>query len=76
MPAGRDDAWAGSGGEEPPYDPEFDPPVRVTRCVEAHVGFDPGDEPVDDDDPGSRQTSEQQALDLLRDSLGAERISE
>jgi DNA polymerase-3 subunit gamma/tau len=41
------------------------------------LGFDPGDEPVDDDSaPVVRQTTEQQALELLRDALGAERISE
>jgi DNA polymerase-3 subunit gamma/tau len=41
-----------------------------------HVGFDPGDEPIDDDDPAAadRPTSEQQAIDLLRDALGAEKI--
>jgi DNA polymerase-3 subunit gamma/tau len=71
--SGGDDAWAGATGEEPPYDPEFDPPVPGSA---SHLGFDPGDEPVDDDAQGSadRPTSEQQALDLLRDALGAEKI--
>jgi DNA polymerase-3 subunit gamma/tau len=41
------------------------------------LGFDPGDEPLDDvDDATARQTSEQQALDLLRQTLGAEKIGE
>ncbi len=66
-----DEAW--SGNEEPPYDPEFDGPIPSA----GHVGFDPGDEPDDDADAETvRQTSEQQALDLLRDALGAEKIAE
>jgi DNA polymerase III subunit gamma/tau len=41
------------------------------------VGFDPGDEPLDDDAGAAvRQTSEQQALHLLQEHLGAEKISE
>jgi DNA polymerase III subunit gamma/tau len=68
----KDDTWPDSN-EEPPYDPEFDGPVASA----AHVGFDPGDEPDDDaDSEAVRQTSEQQALDLLRDALGAEKIAE
>jgi DNA polymerase-3 subunit gamma/tau len=41
-------------------------------------GFDPGDEPLDDviDEKTARQSSEQQAVQLLRDALGAEKISE
>jgi DNA polymerase-3 subunit gamma/tau len=67
-----DDSWS-DGNEEPPYDPEFDGPITPA----GHVGFDPGDEPDDDADAGTvRQTSEQQALDLLRDALGAEKIAE
>jgi DNA polymerase-3 subunit gamma/tau len=68
----RDDTWPDSN-EEPPYDPEFDGPVASA----AHIGFDPGDEPDDDADSETvRQTSEQQALDLLREALGAEKIAE
>jgi hypothetical protein len=54
-------------GEEPPYDPEYDPAVP---------GFDPGDEADDDADGGSvvRESSEEQALRLLAEQLGAERI--
>jgi DNA polymerase-3 subunit gamma/tau len=49
--------------EEPPPDPEYE-------------GFDPGDEPLDDivDEQTARQTSEEQALQLLRQTLGAEKI--
>jgi DNA polymerase-3 subunit gamma/tau len=71
--AGLGDVASWSGDEEPPYDPEFDGPVRATD----HIGFDPGDEPDDDADSGAvRATSEQQALDLLRQTLGAEKIDE
>jgi DNA polymerase III subunit gamma/tau len=82
-PAGRktDDSWAGTG-DEPPWDPEFDGPVgrpdagRAAADVQ-YVGFDPGDEPIDDEtDPANRQTTEQQAFDLLREALGAEKIGE
>ncbi len=67
-----EDSWAGTG-DEPPWDPEFDGPVTPT----VHVGFDPGDEPLDDEtDLATRPTTEQQALDLLRDALGAEKINE
>ncbi|MEH1013673.1 DNA polymerase III subunit gamma and tau [Micromonospora sp. CPCC 206060] len=69
--------WAG----EPPYDPEYDGPPRATAAaapVPAYEGFDPGDEPLDDviDEKTARQSSEQQAIQLLRDALGAERITE
>ena len=67
-----DETWS-DGNEEPPYDPEFDGPITSA----GHVGFDPGDEPDDDANAETvRQTSEQQALDLLRDALGAEKIAE
>ena len=61
-----DGAWAdGTSLDEPPFDPEFD-------------GFDPGDEPLDDviDEQTARQSSEQQALQLLQETLGAEKIGE
>jgi DNA polymerase-3 subunit gamma/tau len=65
---------AGSSDEEPPYDPDYDAPVRDPRAYE---GFDPGDEPLDDvDEQAARQTSEQQALQLLQQALGAEKIGE
>ena len=61
--------------DEPPYDPEYDAPVRP---VAVHEGFDPGDEPLDDvvDESTARETSEQQALRLLQQTLGAEKIGE
>jgi DNA polymerase-3 subunit gamma/tau len=60
---------------EPPYDPDYDPPVRDSAGYE---GFDPGDEPLDDviDAQTARQSSEQQALHLLAQTLGAEKIGE
>jgi DNA polymerase-3 subunit gamma/tau len=70
--APTDDAWS-NGNEEPPYDPEFDGPIASAT----NIGFDPGDEPDDDADAETvRATSEQQALDLLRQQLGAEKIAE
>jgi DNA polymerase-3 subunit gamma/tau len=50
-----------SWGEEPPV-------------YESDYGFDPGDEPADEDEPVVRESSEEQALRLLREHLGAERI--
>ena len=49
--------------DEPPPDAEYE-------------GFDPGDEPLDDvvDEQTARRTSEEQALQLLRQTLGAEKI--
>jgi len=77
-PAAEQD-WAG----EPPYDPEYDGPVRRTGGPAAtptvsYEGFDPGDEPLDEvvDEQTARQTSEQQAVQLLQQALGAERIGE
>jgi DNA polymerase-3 subunit gamma/tau len=62
-----------SGVGEPPYDPDYDPPVRDPR----YPGFDPGDEPADPGDEGTvRESSEDQALRLLSEALGAERIEE
>ncbi len=65
--------WAG----EPPYDPEYDGQPQTGADYQ---GFDPGDEPLDDDEViderTARQTSEQQALQLLQQTLGAERIGE
>jgi DNA polymerase-3 subunit gamma/tau len=51
------------------------PATATATSGHEHVGFDPGDEPVDDAvDPADRQSTEQQALDLLRETLGAEKI--
>ncbi len=78
-PATRnDDDWVGTD-DEPPWDPEFDGPVSAAIPVvpDVHVGFDPGDEPIDDEtDLANRPTTEQQALDLLRAELGAQKIAE
>lgn len=43
-----------------------------------HEGFDPGDEPLDEviDERTARQSSEEQAVRLLREAFGAERIDE
>ncbi|MGW8646684.1 DNA polymerase III subunit gamma and tau [Micromonospora sp. WMMC264] len=72
-----DAEWAG----EPPYDPDFDGPVRGGRApaaAPAYEGFDPGDEPLDDviDERTARQSSEEQAVQLLRETFGAEKIDE
>ncbi|MCW3843480.1 DNA polymerase III subunit gamma and tau, partial [Micromonospora yasonensis] len=71
--------WAG----EPPYDPDFDGPIRpgagpAAPAVPVYEGFDPGDEPLDDviDERTARQSSEEQAVQLLREAFGAEKIDE
>jgi len=51
------------------------PPAAMPSAAE--WGFDDDDEPLDDDDPAAvRQSGEQQAIDLLRQTLGAEKIGE
>ncbi|MET8909418.1 DNA polymerase III subunit gamma and tau [Micromonospora sp. NPDC004551] len=71
--------WAG----EPPYDPDYDGPVgnrsaAPAPAAPAYEGFDPGDEPLDDviDERTARQSSEEQAVQLLREAFGAEKIDE
>ncbi|HEX6500189.1 MAG TPA: DNA polymerase III subunit gamma and tau [Micromonosporaceae bacterium] len=66
--------WAGAP-DEPPYDPDYDGPIRDAVSYE---GFDPGDEPLDDviDEQTARVSSEEQALRLLEQTLGAQRIGE
>ncbi|MFG2110497.1 DNA polymerase III subunit gamma and tau [Micromonospora chersina] len=71
--------WAG----EPPYDPDYDGPVggrsaAAAPAAPAYEGFDPGDEPLDDviDERTARQSSEEQAVQLLREAFGAEKIDE
>ncbi|MFC4146800.1 DNA polymerase III subunit gamma and tau [Micromonospora mangrovi] len=83
-PAARktaDAEWAG----EPPYDPDYDGPLRsggaptaATPATPAYEGFDPGDEPLDEviDERTARQSSEEQAVQLLREAFGAEKIDE
>ncbi|NJP34942.1 DNA polymerase III subunit gamma and tau [Micromonospora thermarum] len=72
-----DPDWAG----EPPYDPDFDGPVRgggTPPAAPVYEGFDPGDEPLDEviDERTARQSSEEQAVRLLREAFGAEKINE
>ncbi|MEU9828376.1 DNA polymerase III subunit gamma and tau [Micromonospora chersina] len=74
-----DTDWAG----EPPYDPDYDGPVGgrsagAAPAAPAYEGFDPGDEPLDDviDERTARQSSEEQAVQLLREAFGAEKIDE
>lgn len=71
--------WAG----EPPYDPDFDGPVGgrsagAAPATPTYEGFDPGDEPLDEviDERTARQSSEEQAVQLLREAFGAEKIDE
>jgi len=69
--------WSdGSPTDDAPYDPEFDGPAE--RGAAAYVGFDPGDEPLDDviDEKTARESSEQQAMRLLQEAFGAEKIGE
>ncbi|MEU4470677.1 DNA polymerase III subunit gamma and tau [Micromonospora sp. NPDC023888] len=73
-----DAEWAG----EPPYDPDFDGPARAGRpggaATRVYEGFDPGDEPLDEiiDEKTARESSEEQAVRLLRETFGAEKIDE
>ncbi|MFC3503275.1 DNA polymerase III subunit gamma and tau [Micromonospora krabiensis] len=75
-----DSDWAG----EPPYDPDYDGPVRpgaarpAAPATPVYEGFDPGDEPTDDviDEKTARESSEEQAVRLLREAFGAEKINE
>ncbi|MET7419300.1 DNA polymerase III subunit gamma and tau [Dactylosporangium sp. NPDC005555] len=64
-------AWEGAGADEPPYDPEYDRPVADLRFP----GLDPGDELLDDAN-SVRESSEEAALRLLSEALGAEKIGE
>ncbi|MDO3703609.1 DNA polymerase III subunit gamma and tau [Micromonospora sp. C28SCA-DRY-2] len=72
--------WAG----EPPYDPDYDGPVRpgaarpAAPATPVYEGFDPGDEPLDEviDEKTARESSEEQAVRLLREAFGAEKIDE
>jgi DNA polymerase-3 subunit gamma/tau len=68
---------ATSGSQERGSRPsKASPPTRTAPPPE--MGFDDGDEPLDDDDDGAavRQSSEEQAIDLLRQTLGAEKIGD
>ncbi|MGW0213094.1 DNA polymerase III subunit gamma and tau [Micromonospora chokoriensis] len=77
-----DAEWAG----EPPYDPDFDGPAArggrpggaAPAATPVYEGFDPGDEPLDEviDEKTARESSEEQAVRLLRETFGAEKIDE
>jgi DNA polymerase-3 subunit gamma/tau len=62
--------------DEPPFDPDYD--TAPADRVAAYEGFDPGDEPLDDavDPSQARESSEDQAVRLLKEQLGAERIGD
>ncbi|GAA2647376.1 hypothetical protein GCM10010399_95330 [Dactylosporangium fulvum] len=64
-------AWDGAAADEPPFDPDYDSPVTDLRFP----GLDPGDELLDDA-TAVRETSEEAALRLLAEALGAEKIGE
>jgi DNA polymerase III subunit gamma/tau len=51
-------------------------PAKPVEEAPYDDGFDPGDEPLDDviDEQTARRSSEEQALHLLRETLGAEKI--
>ena len=75
-------AWSdGSPTEEAPFDPELDGGSESGSAESgsaAFEGFDPGDEPLDDviDEKTARESSEQQAMRLLQEAFGAEKIGE
>jgi DNA polymerase III subunit gamma/tau len=58
----------------PPSEPERATWPEEPPPYETEYGFDPGDEPIDEEPPAVRESSEEQALRLLREHLGAERI--
>ncbi|EEP72166.1 hypothetical protein MCAG_02493 [Micromonospora sp. ATCC 39149] len=53
-------------------------PGPAAVAAPAYEGFDPGDEPLDEviDERTARQSSEEQAVQLLREVFGAEKIDE
>ena len=52
-----------------PAEPAHERPAGVP-----YPGFDPGDEPAEEEHQATRESNEEQALRLLREQLGAERI--
>jgi DNA polymerase III subunit gamma/tau len=62
-----DPGWEGLN-EAPPFDPEYD--------SGDFPGFDPGDEPSDDDPVAPQGSSEEQAVRLLTSELSAELIGD
>jgi DNA polymerase-3 subunit gamma/tau len=88
-PKTADRDWAGEPPYDPEFDgrPRVGGPAGGAGAAVsgaggastvAYEGFDPGDEPLEEvvDDRTARQTSEQQAVRLLQQVLGAERIGE
>ncbi|MBN1171596.1 MAG: DNA polymerase III subunit gamma and tau, partial [Micromonosporaceae bacterium] len=64
--------WDGPA-QEPPFDPDYD--AAPDHDAAAYPGFDPGDEPVDDEQAaGPRESGADQAVRLLTEVFGAERI--
>ncbi|MER7272688.1 hypothetical protein ABT344_30905, partial [Micromonospora carbonacea] len=53
-------------------------PGPAASAAPTYEGFDPGDEPLDEviDERTARQSSEEQAVQLLREAFGAEKIDE
>ena len=54
------------------------PGGAAPAATPAYEGFDPGDEPLDEviDEKTARESSEEQAVRLLRETFGAEKINE
>jgi DNA polymerase-3 subunit gamma/tau len=57
--------------DEPPFDPDYD---KMPTGKATYEGFDPGDEPLDDAST-VRETSEEQAIRVLTEHFGAEKIT-
>jgi DNA polymerase-3 subunit gamma/tau len=57
--------------DEPPFDPDYD---KLPTGKATYEGFDPGDEPLDDAST-VRETSEEQAIRVLTEHFGAEKIT-
>ncbi len=69
-------AARGSGPAEPPRraEPAAEPPPEPPRGM--YEGFDPGDQPLDDAEQAAAPTQEEQAVALLRETFGAEKIGD
>ena len=69
---------AATGGRAPAPRQDGGSETPAPRSSDGYVGFDPGDEPLDEvlDESTARRTSEQQAIELLQQALGAEKIGE
>jgi DNA polymerase III subunit gamma/tau len=67
-----------AGGRAPAPRQDGGSGTPTSRPADGYDGFDPGDEPLDEvlDEQTARRTSEQQAIELLQQALGAEKIGE